>query len=134
MREISVARFVSATPAELERTVTPPGIVEYEGSFSVREARETGEGWVVVVRGGGMTFQLAFERSEHGFRYEQRNGPLETLVTTIRWRAENDGARATMDSTVSTGVPPRALTDRVAAWKRRGELRRALDRLAADVE
>jgi hypothetical protein len=30
-------------------------------------------------------------------------------------------------------LPLASLTDRVAAWKRRGELERALDALAADV-
>jgi hypothetical protein len=39
-----------------------------------------------------------------------------------------------MNSTVSAGLPLPTITDRVAAWKRRGELRRALARLAADVE
>jgi hypothetical protein len=35
---------------------------------------------------------------------------------------------------VSLGLPLAAVTDRVAAWKRRGELDRALDNLAAAVE
>lgn len=134
MREVSAERFVRATPAELERSLTPPEILEYEGSFSVRESRETASGWVVVAEGGGMTIEVAFESLGDGFEYEQRSGPLETHVTTLRWRAEDDGSRVRMRSTVSMGLPLGAVTDRVAAWKRRGELRRALSRLAAAVE
>ncbi|ESS06386.1 MAG: hypothetical protein A07HB70_01105 [uncultured archaeon A07HB70] len=33
---------------------------------------------------------------------------------------------------MSLGLPLAGLTDRVAAWKRRGELERALDRIADD--
>lgn len=133
MREVSAERFVHATPAELGRALTPRDVVAYEGSFSVRGVEETEEGWVVTAGGGGLTFEIDFEAQEDGFRYEQRNGPLDVLTTTLRWQAENDGSRVQMDSVVSMGIPPRTLTDRVAAWKRRGELRRALDQLAADV-
>jgi hypothetical protein len=38
----------------------------------------------------------------------------------------------TARSAVSLGLPVPALTDRVAAWKRRGELERLLDGLAAE--
>lgn len=134
MREVSAERFVRATPAELERTLTPPDIVAYEGSFEVRESRETDERWVVTAGGGGMAIELVFEAHEDGFRYEQRSGPLDVLVTTLRWHAEDNGSRVRMESAVSMGLPPRVLTDRVAAWKRRGELRRALSRIAADAE
>ncbi|PSQ23119.1 polyketide cyclase [Halobacteriales archaeon QS_8_65_32] len=134
MREVSASRFVRATPATLERALTPPTIVDYEGSFEVRESRETEDGWVVLAEGGGMTVELAFESLEDGFAYEQRSGPLETSVTTLRWHAENDGSRVRTDATLSMGLPLKAVTDRIAAWKRRGELRHALDRLAADVE
>jgi len=134
MREVSAERFVHATPAELERTLTPAKIVACEGSFSVDESRETADGWVVSAGGGGMAMELVFEAREDGFEYEQRSGPLEILVTTLRWHAENNGSRVRMESTVSMGLRPRALTDRVAAWKRRGELKRALSRIAADLE
>jgi hypothetical protein len=88
----------------------------------------------VLAKGGGMTVEIAFEPRPNGFRYEQRRGPLAQLETTLTHDAENEGSRVTMVSVVQTGTPPRAITDRVAAWKRRGELRRALSGIAADVE
>jgi hypothetical protein len=134
MAEVRVSRFVSATPSELRRVLTPAAIIEHEGSFTVREVRETAEGWTVLAKGGGMTVEIAFESRTNGFRYEQRRGPLAQLETTLTHDAENEGSRVTMVSVVQTGTPPRVITDRVAAWKRRGELQRALSGIAADVE
>jgi hypothetical protein len=56
------------------------------------------------------------------------------METALSWRAEDEGSRVTAASTLSLGVPPRALTDRVAAWKRRGELKRLLAALARNAE
>lgn len=134
MIEVDASRFVRARPAEIERVLTPRTVIEYEGSFEVRESRATDDGGIVTAAGGGMELTFAFESVENGFRYEQRSGPLERLTTTLTYRPKDEGSEVTMRSVVATGTPPSAVTDRVAAWKRRGELRRALSRLAADVE
>lgn len=135
MREVSVLRFVRATPATVDRALTPAALVEYEGSFTVHGVEETEDGWLVSAGSRGVEFALAFETCETGLAYEQRGeGPLETLETTITYEAKDEGTRVRMRSRVSAGLPLSTITDRVAAWKRRGELRRALDRLAADVE
>ena len=135
MREVSASRFVRATPAAVERALTPGALVEYEGSFTVYEVEDTEEGWLVIAGSRGVELALAFEAREAGLTYEQRGeGPLETLETTVTYEAKDEGTRVWMRSTVSAGLPLPAVTDRVAAWKRRGELRRALARLAADVE
>ena len=82
-----------------------------------------------------MELALSFAARDNGLTYEQRgDGPLAHLETTIEYGPENEGTRVQRSSTVSAGLPVPVLTDRVAAWKRRGELRRALSRLAADVE
>ncbi|PSQ23803.1 polyketide cyclase, partial [Halobacteriales archaeon QS_9_67_17] len=47
MREVEVSRFVAATPAAVERVLTPEGIVAAEGSFTVREVREAEAGTLV---------------------------------------------------------------------------------------
>ena len=52
------------------------------------------------------------------------------METTLTCEPENEGTRVTATSSVSLGVPPAVITDRIAAWKRRGELRRLLDALA----
>jgi hypothetical protein len=61
-------------------------------------------------------------------------GPFGEMWTELSWGNENEGTRVTARSGVSLGLPVRSVTDRIAAWKRRGELDRALDRLATDLE
>ena len=53
---------------------------------------------------------------------------METWLTV---EPENEGSRVSMRSRVSLDVPL-PFSDRIAAWKRAGELDRALARLAAD--
>jgi hypothetical protein len=135
MREVSASRFVRATPAAVERALTPATLVEYEGSFTVYEVEDTEDGWLVIAGSRGMELALAFEVHEKGLAYEQRGeGPLETLETRVVYEPRDEGTSVVMRSTVSAGLPLPSVTDRMAAWKRRGELRRALSRLAADVE
>ncbi|EMA53091.1 SRPBCC family protein [Halococcus thailandensis] len=135
MREVSASRFVRATPATVERALTPRSLVEYEGSFTVYEVEDTDEGWLVIAGSRGVELALAFELDDEGLTYEQRgDGPLETLETTITYEPKDQGTSVRMRSRVSSGLPLPILTDRVAAWKRRGELQRALSRLADDVE
>lgn len=134
MREVEVRRFIGVPPAEVEGALSPARIVEYEESFRVEGVTETDAGWTVTVAGGGLEFGLRFEAREDGYAYEQEEGPLETMETALTYRPEDEGTRVTMRSRVSMGYPLEGLTDRFAAWKRRGELRRALENLAADLE
>jgi hypothetical protein len=135
MCEVSASRFVKATPAAVGRVLTPASLIEYEGSFTVYEVTDTEEGWLVIAGSRGVELALAFEARENGLVYEQRGeGPLNMLETTVSYEPKDDGTRVEMRSTVSAGLPLSALTDRIAGWKRRGELRRALKRLADDVE
>lgn len=136
MREVEVTRFVQATPPVLERAVAPARVVEYEGSFGVVDVDEEGAATLVEAAGGGIGVRLRFESREDGLYYEQDGdaGPFESMWTRIEWTNEDEGARVTARSAVSLGLPVAAVSDRVGAWKRRGELRRALRRLADDVE
>jgi len=128
MRTVEVSRFVRALPAAVERALTPAAVVEYEGSFEVRTVEETEDGWVVTAGRAGVEFPLRFEAREDGLYYEQAGdgGPLERMETTLSIAAENEGTRVTARSAVATGMPLSAVTDRLAAWKRKGELERAL--------
>jgi hypothetical protein len=132
--EVEVTRFVRATSTEVERALTPVALIEYEGSFRVLDFYETDDGTVVTATGGGMELAYTFEIESEEISYDQRRGPLARQTTTLTYGAENNGTRLRMRSIVATGTPPKALTDRVAAWKRRGELKRALAGLAATVE
>lgn len=134
MREVEVSRFVRATPRELERALTPTAMVEHEGSFDVRDVEERdGETYVTVGR-RGLAFVLRFETREDGLYYEQEGeaGPFESMTTAVSVRAEDDGSRVTARSSVALNLPL-PLADRIGAWKRRGELKRALSSLAESV-
>lgn len=129
MREASASRFVRATTGGVERVLSPAALVEYEGSFEPRETVEIEGGTRVIAGAGGLEMGLFFEELEDGYRYEQEGeaGPFEHMETTITYGAENEGTRIRMVSSVTLGLFPRRLTDRVAAWKREAELERALD-------
>ncbi|ELZ30274.1 hypothetical protein C475_01027 [Halosimplex carlsbadense 2-9-1] len=135
MREVSVERFVDATPAEVRRALAPGVVVEYEGSFEVLEVEERDDATFVTAGARGVGVALRFESGEDGLRYEQVGdaGPFDELWTEIDWTADHEGTRVVATSGVSLGLPLAAVTDRVAAWKRRGELDRALARLDDDL-
>lgn len=137
MRSVEVSRFVRATLPQVERQLTPASIVEYEGTFSVVDVEETAAGQVVTGQAGGRLIEgrFLFEPRDGGYAYRQEGdaGPFEEMETRISLARRDEGVDVTARSSVSLGVPL-PLADRVAAWKRRGELKRALERLAADVE
>lgn len=135
MVTVEASRFVRATPAEVERALDPTSVVEYEGTYSVVDVEDGDDGeWLVTARARRLETRLRFEERPDGYEYEQVSGPLAAMWTEVAVEPENEGARVTARSTVDLGLPLAALTDRVAAWKRRGELERALAALAADVE
>jgi len=135
MREVEVSAFVPEPPATVERALTPESVVEYEGSFEVYDVEETEDGWTVTAGARGLTMQLDFEEREDGLCYRQRSdgGPFDSMETVLSVDPENEGSRVTARSSVSLGLPVPAMSDRIAAWKRRGELRRLLDSLGDDV-
>lgn len=135
MHEVTVSTFVPRSEPTVRRRLTPEGMVAYEGSFDVRDVREEGDETVVVVGARGIEFALRFESREDGIRYEQAGeaGPFEAMETTVSVEPADGGVTVTARSSVSLGLPLPSVTDRVAAWKRRGELERALDALAEDV-
>lgn len=136
MRTVEVERVVGRGPSAVARALDPATLLEYEGSFSVAEVEAREDDWLVVVTGSGLTFTLRAEPLERGLYYEQfeGGGPLGSMATTVTYEPTDGGTLVRATSEVSLGMPPALLTDRLAAWKRRGELRRALAALAADLE
>ena len=134
MREVEVSRFVLAHPKAVRRTLSPEAVVAAEGTFTVGAVEETDEGTVVTAVGPGMSVPLRFESTADGLRYtaEGEVGPFEHLETHVAVTDESNGSRLAMRSTVSLNLPL-PFADRVAAWKRRGELGRAVDELAESV-
>lgn len=131
MREVAVDRFVSAPPAEVARALTPERLIAAEGSFTVREVRQADGATLVAAGRAGVELLFRFEPIDDGLAYEQLEGPLERLTTTISYAPEDEGTRLSAHSTVAVRGP--GVLDRLAAWKRRGELRRALATLAAEL-
>lgn len=119
-----MSRFVRASPVEVERALTPERLVEAEGSFTVREVREDEDGTLVAAGRAGVELLFRFESTEDGLAYTQLEGPLERLATTVSYAPENEGTRLTARSEVAVRGP--GVLDRLAAWKRKGELKRAL--------
>ena len=124
MREVEVTRFVQAPPAAVAPLLSPVGLMDAEGSFEVRGVTDTETGTEVTVGAYGLELVFRFTELEDGIAYEQVSGPLQTLETTVTHAPENEGTRLTARSTVAVGGPN--VLDGLAAWKRRGELRRAL--------
>lgn len=125
MREVELSRFVAAHPPEVARLLTPETVIAAEGSFDVRGVTSEDDATLVTVGRAGLELRFRFEEREDGLVYDQLEGPLETLRTTITCEPENEGTRLRARSTVAVGGP--GVVDRLAAWKRKGELRRALD-------
>jgi carbon monoxide dehydrogenase subunit G len=56
------------------------------------------------------------------------------METSLSLEPENEGTRVTASSTVEAGMPLSPVTDRLAAWKRKGELKHAFRAISDDLE
>jgi carbon monoxide dehydrogenase subunit G len=140
MADVSVSRHVDASKPVVARHLDPRTLVELEGTFAVRDVVERDDGWRVEASATGMRAEFAVraftEGDVEGYEYEQVGdaGPFASMHTRVTLDPAPDGTTVTMASTVDLGLPLAVVTDRLAAWKRRGELERALDGLADAVE
>ena len=134
MREVEVSRFVLTHPKAVRRVLSPESVVATEGTFTVGAVEEMEEGTVVTAVAPGMSVPLRFESLDDGLRYAAEGdvGPFDRLETEVTVESESNGSRLAMRSSVSLNLPL-PFADRVAAWKRRGELRRAVEELTASV-
>lgn len=140
MAEVSASRRLAASRPVVANHLDPGTLLELEGTFAVDEVAETDDGWRVAASATGMRAEFsvrAFEDGDvEGYEYEQvgETGPFASMWTRLALEPERDGTTVTVDSTVDLGLPLSVVTDRVAGWKRRGEVDRLLDRLADAVE
>ncbi|WP_435334209.1 SRPBCC family protein [Haloarchaeobius sp. TZWWS8] len=139
MAEVSVSRRLAASRPTVARELDPRTIVELEGTFEVADVTETDDGWLVEATAPGMRAEFAVREFEEGDRsgyvYEQvgERGPFAAMRTRLSLEPASDGTTVTAESTVDLGLPAKVVTDRIAGWKRRGELRRVLDGLESAV-
>ena len=136
MRDVTVSRVVDASPEEIWARFDPPAIVEAEGSFAVETVEDDGDATIVVASGPGMRLPLRFEYREDAIYYTQEGdqGPFSEMETRLECEPVDggDGTRVTARSSVSLSAPL-PFGDRIAAWKRKGELNRALDEIESTV-
>lgn len=136
MHRVTVSRFAPIQPAVVERALTPANVIRYEGTFEPVDVdeRENGE-TVVTAAARGLQARFVFESTADGLRYVQsgEQGPFDEMEAEWTVTPEDQGVRVVARSSVSLGVPLPAITDRVAAWKRKRELSRAIDALVEDV-
>lgn len=93
-----------------------------------------GNATLVTVSGPGVGFRLRFERTPDGYHYlvpdgDDPAGPFDHMESWLSVDPENEGSRVRIRSVVSLNAPL-PFADRIAAWKRGGELDRTLDGLA----
>ena len=136
MRTVEATRTVPAAAEEVAAALTPETIILHEGTFTVADIEQTDRGTVVTATATGISATFRFEPLQSGYYYEQEGseGPFESMATTLSYRRVTAGTELTMTSDVSLGIRPRVVFDRVGAWKRRGELKRALRSLASEFE
>ncbi|MXV63091.1 SRPBCC family protein [Natronorubrum sp. JWXQ-INN-674] len=136
MREVTVTRVLDASPPIVSRWLDPATIVEGEGSFTVETIDERADATVVIASGPGMQLPLRFEDRENAIYYTQEGeqSPFSHMKTWIEIEepAESTGTRVTIRSSVSLAAPL-PFGDRIAGWKRSGELERLLDTLEEEV-
>jgi hypothetical protein len=131
MREVTVSRRIDATAVELSSRFDPPAIVEAEGSFTVDHIHDEDDATIVVASGPGMRLPLRFEYREDALYYTQEGeqGPFDHMETWLEFDEREDGTEVAFRSSVSLAAPL-PFGDRIAAWKRKGELERALEAMA----
>ncbi|ARS90715.1 polyketide cyclase [Natrarchaeobaculum aegyptiacum] len=135
MREVTRSRAIQASAADVRAWLEPATIVEAEGSFTVVSIDDQEDATVVVASGPGLELPLRFEDHDGTIYYTQEgdHGPFSHMETWIDVEQGRAGTVVTMRSTVSLAAPL-PFGDRIAAWKRRGELERALDELETEFE
>jgi hypothetical protein len=139
MATVTVTRRLDAPPGAVARHLDAERLLSLEGTFAVESGTDEDDGWLVDARAPGIRASFAVRTFDDGdadgYVYEQvgDRGPFDSMRTRLALEPNEDGTTVTAESTVDLGLPVRVVTDRIAAWKRRGELRRLLDRLADDV-
>ena len=136
MKSVEVSRHIDASPEAVASYLTPETIILLEGTFSIHSVEEEHDDVLVEAKAKGVSATFRFEELAAGYRYEQagEEGPFDEMETTLRYEPKGDGVTVIMTATISLGIRPRALFERIGAWKRKGEMDRALKSLDRAVQ
>ncbi|OLZ40216.1 polyketide cyclase [Natrinema saccharevitans] len=136
MREVTVSRVVAAAPTELSAWLEPATIVEAEGSFAVERVEERDGTTVVVASGPGLQLPLRFEDRDGTIYYTQESerGPFSAMETSLETDPVDHGRTRLAARSAVELAAPLPFGDRIAAWKRRGELTTLLESAEAAFE
>lgn len=134
MQEVTVSREVDAPREEILEALSPRDIVDYAGTYEVRDVDETDEGWAVSCGTSDLDVVLDFERVDGGYIYRQRDGqgPFGEMYTGLAV-GEDEPVVVTARSCYTFSGRLARFLDWLAARERRTELRRLLTGLAEEV-
>lgn len=134
MHEVVVTRTVDARREAVEAVLSPATIVEYAGTYVVRDVAETDEGVVVTAMADELEIAVLFTETGGPFVYRQHDGvgPFGEMYTSVSLTGE-DPVTVTARSCYSFGLPLARLTDRLVARERRMELSRLVGGIEAAV-
>lgn len=136
MREVTASRVVDGSADELSAWLDPATIVDAEGSFTVETVDERDGETIVVASGPGLRMPFRFEDRDGTIYYTQESdrGPFAHLETWLEYDpVDAERTRVSVRSAVELAAPI-PFGDRIAAWKRRGELDRLLESIEAAFE
>ncbi|MGQ3410789.1 SRPBCC family protein [Natrinema sp. LN54] len=135
MREVTASRVLEVAAADLSAWLEPAAIVEAEGSFAVESVEEGADATIVVASGPGIRLPLRFEDRDDAMYYTQEgeHGPFSHMETWLEYEPIDDRrTRVTIRSAVELAAPL-PFGDRIAAWKRNGELEGALETIETEL-
>lgn len=132
MQEVVVTRTIDAPRSSVEAVLSPSAIVEFAGTYVVRDVSETDAGVVVTAVADGLEAALVFTETGGPFVYRQRagDGPFAEMYASLSVTGD-DPVTVTARSCYTFGLPLARLTDRLVARERRMELRRLVDGIHA---
>lgn len=137
MREVETSAEYESSPSDIHDELDPKSIIEYEGTFLVREVTESDGGWLVnaVSKENNVEMEVFIEELPDGYTYELREGGFfDELRTTILIREGDDGTQVTVSSEFTFGGRLARLYDWLGAEDRQMELDRMLLTLAVELE
>lgn len=136
MKEVETTAELDAPRELVEELLTPPEIIEYEGTYEVDGVGQAGDGRTEVhASAENIDTAFAFEELPNGYAFEQTGGePFEEQYTTITVYGEDGSVEVAARSEFTFGGWSSIVLDWFAAGTRQSELQRLLLGLAKAID